>query len=121
MVAPEHFTVLVSAARTTAQTSADYLNRGHRGLHLVIDVTSVTATPVLTVTIEGKDANGIYYDVLEGAAISATGTTVLKVYPGLPGSANAVANDVLPPVWRVTVAVADADSATYSIGANLVP
>lgn len=119
-VAPEHFIVLASAARTAAVNSSDYLNFGHRGIHLVIDATAETGTAEVTVTIQGKDANGIYYDVLVGTAITATGTTVLKVYPGISPSANSSANDVLPPIWRVKVTVADSDSLTYSVGANLL-
>ncbi len=114
-------TVLASAARTASVNSADLTNYNARGLHLVIDVTAVTATPSITVTIQGKDAlSGQYYTVLASAAITAVGTTVLRVYPGLTAAANAVANDILPRTWRVSVTNADADSITYSIGASVI-
>lgn len=114
-------TLYASAARTTTQTGTDQTNQGHRGLHLVIDVTAVTDTPSITPKIQGKDSNGIYYDILVGSAITATGTTVLKVYPGITAVANGAASDVLPAVWRVLLTVADADSATYSVSAVLLP
>ena len=114
----ENRKLLASAARTTAQTLGPFPNTA-KGCHLVIDVTSITSTPILTPTIQGVDAYGVTYTVLTGAAISATGTNVLKVFPGASPVANAVANDYLPPDWKVSIAVADADSATYSVSVTL--
>lgn len=113
-----------SEARTETFTSDSYTKQGwqSRGLHLVIDVTAITDTPILTPAIQGQDtASGEWYDVLVGSAISATGTSVLKVYPGIEPVANGAASDVLPPIWRVVVTATDADRATYSVGANLLP
>lgn len=113
-------TVLASAARTTAFDGPDMVNYNARGLHLVIDITTFTAGSI-TITIQGKDpVSGKYYNILTSAALAAVATTVLRVYPNATIAANLSINDVLPRVWRVTVAVADATSFTYSIGANLV-
>ncbi len=113
-------TVLPSAARTTAQ-SVDILNEGGRKyLHLIIDVTAITATPVLTVTIRGKDpVSGKYYDLLVATTITAVSTRVLKVGPAMAAVANLVADDVVPRSWTVEIAVADTDSATYTVVAQL--
>ena len=71
--------------------------------------------------IEGKDLiSGKYYTVLASAAITGTGTTVLKVYPGITASANASASDILPRTWRVTATHANTDSITYSVGASVI-
>jgi hypothetical protein len=115
-------TVFASAARTTTPTPFDgSASAGVRGLHLVIDVTAVTATPSVTFTIQGGDpVSGKFYTILASAAITGTGTTVLKVYPGLTAAANSVASDVLPGRWRVIATHGDADSITYSVGAQLV-
>ena len=109
---------LVSAARTTTQTGSDHKNLVYRGLHLVVDLTAFSSGS-LTPKVQGKDGNGIYYDLLVGPAIAATGTTVLKVYPGLTPSANAIANDFLPSVFRIILTVGDATSITYSVSYNL--
>jgi len=114
--------LLPSAARAVAQAyaSGDQDGEGCEFLHVIIDVTAVTATPALTVKIQGKDrASGKYYDILVSAAIATVSTTVLKVGPGLTAAANLVANDFLPAIWRVTVTHGDTDSATYSVGANM--
>jgi hypothetical protein len=111
-----------SAARAVAQAyaSSDQDGAEIEFLHVVIDVTAVTATPALTVRIQGKDpASGKYYDILVSAVIATVSTTVLRVGPGLTAAANLVANDMIPSVWRVTVTHGDTDSATYSVGCNL--
>ena len=111
-----------SVARALAQ---DYISSDQDGtvveyLHVVIDVTAVTATPALTVKIQGKDpASGKYYDILVSTVIATVSTTVLKVGPGLTAAGNLVANDMIPSIWRVLVNHGDTDSATYSIGASL--
>ena len=119
---PSSATVFASAARTTAQTGSDNYNPGYRGLHLVIDITAVSGSPAVTVTIQGKDRlSGKYYTILASAALAAAATTVLKVYPGITAAANASVSDVLPECWRVIVGVGTADSVTYSVGASLLP
>lgn len=114
--------VLASAARTASVDSATFANSGYRGLHLIIDATAAAATPSVVFTIQGYSPLGDdYYTILASAAITGAGTTVLRVYPGLTAAANAVANDVLPHLWRVSVAAGDADSLTYSVSAILLP
>ena len=73
---------LESAARTADDNSGDITNSCHRGCHVIIDVTAISATPSVVPTIQGKDAtSGKYYTLLAGSAITGTGTTILKVYP----------------------------------------
>lgn len=113
--------VVTSAARTTSHNSADFDNGRARGAHVIVHVSAKTATPLLTVKIQGKDAaSGQYYTVLASTAIGSTGTSVLKVYPGITAVANGAATDILPATWRVRFEHGDSDSITYSCGANLV-
>lgn len=113
--------VLPSAARTAAPDTQEYEAQGPaRGLHLVIDVTAIVTAPSITVTIAGVDrVSGKTYTILASAAITATGTTVLKVGPGLTAAANSVANDFIPPIFRVSVSHANGNSITYSIAGQL--
>lgn len=114
-------TPFASAARTATGNSGDLYNGQHRGLHLVIDVTAIVSTPSVVFTIQGKDdLSGQYYTILASAAITGTGTTVLRVYPGLTASANVTANDALPLTWRVLATHGNANSITYSVGACLI-
>jgi len=118
-----------SAARTTSVTSLVQVNALHRGLHLVINVTAVTSTPSVTpriwgfaptaVDAVGTPSAGLDYLLLEGSPITSTGTTVLKVYPGIVPTANGAASDFLPYLWRFTMDHANTDSITYSVFAML--
>lgn len=115
-------TAFVSAPRTATPTNAELATDGARGMHLVIDVTAITASPSVVPTIDGYDPlSGKWYNLLTGVAITATGTTVLKIYPGIATAANAAASDVVPDTFRVVMTHADADSITYSVGVHLVP
>jgi len=113
--------VIASAQVTAAPSVDDQRNPYARGLHLVIDITQLTATQTVTVTIQGKDPlSGKYYTILASTALAAVATTVLKVYPGLPVAANSTANDILPRDWRVAITLANGLSTTFSVGALLV-
>jgi hypothetical protein len=113
--------ILPSAARTTAQTGVDQINQYGKGLNVVVDFTVFGGSGSITVIIEGKDlVSGKYYTILSSAALAAVATTVLRVYPGLTASANLIASDVLPRTWRVRVAVGNATSHTYSVGASII-
>jgi len=113
--------LLPSAARTASQNSqAVGMEANEKAAHIIIDVTAIAATPSVVPTVEGWDSiSESWYSILVGVAITATGTTVLKVGPGVGAVANGAANDYLPNRWRVSMAAADADSMTYSIGANI--
>ncbi|TDC63884.1 hypothetical protein E1258_09570 [Micromonospora sp. KC207] len=114
-------TLYAAAARTATPTAAQFGANGGRGLHLVINVTAVTDTPSVVPTIDGYDAaSNTWYNLLTGAAITATGTTVLKIYPGIATVAGAAASDVIPQTVRLVMTHADADSITYSAAAHLV-
>lgn len=113
----------LAAAGVGTVNGADQSNTNARGLHLTIDITAITGTgPTLTVTIQGKDAvSGKYYTILASAALSAVGTTVLRVYPALTAAANTAANDVLPRDWRVTYTIGGTTPAvTATIAAALL-
>lgn len=109
---------LASGSRTTTQTGADRTNHNARGIHVSLDMT-VVGTGSVTPKIQGKDANGIYYDLLVGAAITTNVMTVLKLAPGLAAVANAAANDLLPRTFRVVVTANNANAATYSLAYSL--
>lgn len=117
-----YLTLMASAARTASVDGDDQTNTHYRGIIVVIDATAKTSTPSVTFTIQGKDAvSGKYYTILASAAITDTGTTVLRVYPGATNASNVTANDVLPVTWRLITTAGDSDSLTYSVGACLLP
>lgn len=120
---PNEGVLLASAARTAAVQSADQINRGFRGVRVRTNISAITDSPSITVTIQERDSiSGNYVDILASAAYStAAQQATLIVYPGCVAVANVVANQPLPRVWRVSVTVADSDSATYSIDFSYIP
>jgi hypothetical protein len=125
--------LLASAARTTAAegTSAAQYNHDAHGLILTINVTAITATPVLTPQIQfSPDGGTTWLPYWIAAATIATAVRVnYLLYPGLLstvlGNSGATGilesvNLPLPRIWRLIVNVADTDSATYSASAHLL-
>lgn len=114
------FAVFTSAARTATPDTQEFeLPAGTSRGAFVIDCTAVTATPSVVFLIEGVDrVSGKTWTLLQSAAITGTGTTVLRINDALTASANVIAKDALPSVIRVTATHGDADSITYSVGAH---
>lgn len=111
------FVIYSSAARTATPDTMEFtLPAGARQGFFVIDCTAITATPSVTFTVSGVDrVSGKIFTLLTSAAITATGTTVLRINDALTAAANTIAKDALPPVIRVTATHGDADSITYSM------
>jgi hypothetical protein len=82
-----------------------------------INVTAVAATPSVVFTIAGVSPNpgSPVYTILDSAAITGTGLTVLRVSPQLTAAANTIAKDMLPGALKITATHADTDSITYSM------
>lgn len=108
-------TLLASSARTA--TAAVTFNSPCIGGIVVINVSAATGSPSVTFTLAGLDpASDTAYTILASAAITGTGTTVLRIHPSLTASANAIAKDVLPEAMKLTAAHGNTDSITYSVG-----
>lgn len=116
------YRTLYNVVGATASPPAVQQNDGtspRLGGHFVIDVTSGAALAI-TPTIEALDVvSGKWYQILQGAVLGATGTSVLKVYPGVANTANVSVSDVLPPIWRLTMAHGNANAASYTVTARL--
>jgi hypothetical protein len=95
-------TLTAQAAGTVVSPTIDM--QQSKGCLIFINVTSVTGS--LTVTLQGVGPTGAAYTILASAAISATGQTVLRVYPGIAASANVSANDVTPITAQLSSVVA---------------
>lgn len=105
--------VFESAARTATPTAATIVCGSLGGL-FVIDVTAVAATPSVVFNIDGVVA-GVEYTIIDSAAITATGTTIIRVHPSLTAAANTIAKDILPQAVKISPIHADADSITYTV------
>lgn len=121
--ANSHEVLLASAARTATTASSEQTNTNGRGVQVVFDITSAPAVATGTVTakLQSKDpASGTWSDLLEGAAVSTTGTRLLTLCPGITETSNESASAALPKIWRAEVTHTNSESYTYSLGANVV-
>ena len=116
MATADIITAFASVARVATPDTVDVdMGRAH-GMVVVIDVTVALVTPSVVFNVDGFDPlSGKTWTLLDSAAITGTGTTILKVAPGLTASANAVATDMIPAVVRIAPIHADADSITYTV------
>lgn len=108
--------VVLESAERTATVSTVMTTPCASGV-FIINVTAASATPSVVFTIAGVDpASDTAYTILESAAITGAGTTVLRVGPDLTAAANTIAKDFLPEAVKVTATHADTDPITYSVG-----
>jgi hypothetical protein len=114
--------LIALAASAVSSNGIDQDNPFWTGLQVGINITAITgAGASLTVVVEGRDeASGVYFTLLSSAALTATGFTLLTVYPGIAVAANVSASQVLPKTWRVRCVIAGTTPAvTATIGASL--
>lgn len=110
--------LLPLAARTASNFSADQSKTVEQKAHFIINVTVVPGTATITPIIEAKDYSGIYYIILQGAAISTTGVTILKVGPGVGALVSGATNDYLPDIYRIRFVHSAGSSFTYGVTIN---
>jgi hypothetical protein len=118
----QNITALALVARATSINGNDLDNTSSIGATVVIDITAITGTtPTATFTVEGKDeVSGKYYTILASTALNSTGTTVLRIYPGLTAAANSVASSLIPKIFRVTCTITGTTPAvTATVGVAL--
>lgn len=113
--------LLASAARTASVNSPAVTNVcGGQNLEVIINCSADPASASVVFTIQGFDAGSqTWFDILASAAVNATGQRILRVSPHLTASANLIAKDIVPRIFRVEAVAADSDSLTYSVAYSL--
>lgn len=114
--------IYTSLARTATPTPTVWNDTSHTRLggHFVIRTSALAAAPSVVPSIEAQDPlSQQWYTILTGAAITATGLIVLRVYPGVAAVANLSSSDFLPSIWRLTMTHGNSDSITYTASAQL--
>lgn len=115
----EQLTLLASAERTAATSSEDQVNRICRGIFVHFKVTGGDSGFSATIKIEGKNAAGVYYTLLEGAAVESVSDNLYTVAPWATNVNNVSAAKSVPKQFRITVTPADTKAITYGVYADL--
>jgi hypothetical protein len=122
-------TLAASAARTATLTGDAQSNPNHRGVLLIVDVTTGTSGQSLVPSIQAQDpVSGHWFQIHDSyAAITSASAATYRylLYPGVSeteGTAGLTqANSgCLPLNWRVLMTPADTKSITYSVGAQML-
>lgn len=115
-----HITVLPPKERTASSNSPDIKNHWGEGAIFFVDVSAGAGTE-LTFTIQGKNpTKGTYYNILSGVTVSGVVTQTFRVHPELTAANNTVAKDMMPTIFRVSVAHGNSNPVNYSVGASIV-
>lgn len=114
-------TICNVTAQGPGTTDYAFSNLHSSSLIVVLDITAVTGTPAIVVTIQGVDkVSGKKWTILASASKAAAATTVLRVSPNITASANLIAQDIIPPDLNIHVVDSGSgDTATYTIAAYL--
>lgn len=116
----DNITLINVSNATTTQVSSMQLNYNHRSCIIVFQTTTI-GSGNLTLSIQGIEPVSNYtWTILAGTAVSSNTTNLYKISPNLANSANAVAQDLLPRSWQVTVTANNANPATYAVYAILL-
>jgi hypothetical protein len=114
-----------SAKTATGQSAAAITNFNARGAAFIVNVSAVTGTtPTMTVKLQVQDvvsANWVDVPGAVTASITAAGTFMLTVYPGLVEAANSKVSFPLPRTYRFLWTIGGTTpSFTFSIGAHYI-
>lgn len=108
---------LTSSARAATTNSADITNPGGDTLQVAVAATAFSLAFSIVPSIQAKDpTTGQYRTLLTGTTMTATGVTWMAVGPQLTASANNFAKDIVPSVFRVSVAHTGTNPVTYAVG-----
>lgn len=111
--------VLDSLIRSATTVSEEQANYDAKGLHLIVKIISAPVSGTITPKIQGV-INCEVYDILVGNAISAIGTYVYKIYPGISAVSGVSVNDVLPSIWKLEMTHSSNTEFIYTVSANLI-
>lgn len=107
------------AGRTLAYASPILVNGG--GSQLVIYLVSWTiGSASLTLSVADiAPGDLVATSLLSSAAITTNTTTRLRISPHLTAAANAIAKEIVPALFQISIAVGSAQPAEYSLSYSL--
>lgn len=111
-----------NAAYTDDEASAEQFNDHHKGVTVVTEVLIAPGVHTIQTTVSYIKPVSLTKEILAtGALITAAGTYVMQIYPGIAVVADEAFSDVLPKNWTVEVSHGTpGQSFTYSVGGYLM-
>lgn len=117
---PYDIAVYRSAARTATPATGGFgIPKEANAVMVIIKTTAAGSSPSTVPTIEFYNPVSDSYEVaLTGAAITGTGTIILRIHPGATAATNLTLDSFVPRVIQVTMTHGNATSHTYSVSAH---
>lgn len=117
--------VFGSATRTSTATSSDLTNYNHRGIYILLNVTSASGTGGLQIRVMAKNSNSVVYTQINTlpTAITAAGSYVVQVYPSIDNVNSNITQTIsqtIPRTFRLDVVHGDASNYTYSLSVDFI-
>jgi hypothetical protein len=107
------------AGRTTAQSSGILVNSGGQNLVVYLITWGIGSASLTVSILDIAPGDLVATTLLASAAITTNTTTRLRVSPHLTAAANSIAKEIVPALFQINVAVADASAAEYSLSYSL--
>lgn len=112
--------ILASAARTATTNGALTDNLSERGVYFVTNITAGAGYSIQPELQIQDVTSGNYISVATGVALTASGTYLFKVYPGITEIAGFAYSMALPRYWRFRMVHGNANSVTYSVSGQVL-
>lgn len=110
---------LASAVRNSTTNSPDIVNYNHKGIAVILNVTSASGTGGLQIRVQAKDpVSGNYVTGINPppTAVTTVTTTMIEVYPGISSPNFNGYSYALPRTFRISITHVDSSNYTYSVG-----
>ena len=113
--------VLSSKTRTATLHTNDYINHNGKTLLLYLNVSNISGSPSIVVTIQAKDpVSHVYFDIVSFPAVTGTGQNLYIIGPGLTetiAETNVYIQSLsVPRIWRCHIIHNNTSAITYSLG-----
>lgn len=112
--------ILASAARTATTNGAQFENFSERGVYFITNITAGAGYSIQPELQIYDSISAGYVTLATGAALTASGTYVFKIYPGITEIAGFAYNMMLPRYWRFRMVHGNANSVTYSVSGQVI-
>lgn len=117
--------IIPSTTITGNYSSNEFTNQGFKGAMFIINNTSFSGTtPSYNLRVQAKDpVSGVWSNITDAvsADMTASGNTLLLVYPGLTPVANNKVDYILPRTYRLFATVTGTTpSITFSVSVNYI-
>lgn len=115
------YTAVSSSARSVAVTGTAYTFGHAKGMCAWLNVTAATPPVNLNLVVEGQNpVAGTYVELYRFATVTGVSNNMYRIYPGITELTGYNYNSIIPRGFRHVVLHSGSNSATYSVGMDVL-